>query len=362
METLIATFLRILEFILALGFLIFVHELGHFLFTKLFKIEVEEFGFGFPPRMLRLFKIKETEFTLNWIPFGAFVRPKGENDPDVPGGMNSAHPAKRLVILAGGPLFNLVTGVLLFSLVFSLSGAPVPNVVQIVYVNPGSPAESAGLMAGDQIVSVNQVTITNSSQLSSEIYANLGDEISIAYRRGDQVFTTRAVPRENPPEGEGALGITMGSLVREVNFIQAVPLAVRDTFTQARALISLPIQLIRGQVSADQARMVGPVGMYGLYDLVRSEDRQAAQENPSNAPIRTIYLLAIISVALGITNLLPVPALDGGRILFVLPELIFRKRIPAQYENMVHLIGFAALIVLMIVITAQDIINPIQLR
>ncbi|HOD05757.1 MAG TPA: site-2 protease family protein, partial [Anaerolineaceae bacterium] len=107
--------LRILEFILALGVLVFLHELGHFLVSRFFKIEIEEFGFGFPPRMVKLFKLGGTDFTINWIPFGAFVRPKGENDPEVSGGLASANPWVRLAVLLGGPVMNLLTGVILFT-------------------------------------------------------------------------------------------------------------------------------------------------------------------------------------------------------------------------------------------------------
>ena len=362
MSTLLTTLLNILEFVIALGVLIFLHELGHFLFAKLFKIEVEEFGFGFPPRMLRLFKIRETEFTLNWIPFGAFVRPKGENDPAVPGGMAAATPVQRLFILLGGPLMNLATGVLLFSLVYSLAGAPDLSVVQVVSVNPNSPAQAAGLLPGDEFLTVNGKPVTSSQALSAEIYANLDKDIPFTVRRGGETITTHAVPRSKPPEGEGAIGIIMTSPVKPVTWGQALPLALRDTYQQARTLLATPIMLIRGQVPADQARLVGPKGMYDIYSLVRSEDQADATTTPNAAPIRTLSLLATISIALGITNLLPIPALDGGRILFVLPELIFRKRVPARYENMIHLIGFATLIVLMLIITAQDIINPIQLR
>jgi regulator of sigma E protease len=362
MDAILATFLKIVEFVLALGVLIFLHELGHFLMAKLFKIEVEEFGFGFPPRMLRLFKLGETEFTLNWIPFGAFVRPKGENDPDVPGGMSSASPWKRLAILVGGPLMNLITGVVIFSLIYTLVGAPDPSIVQIVQVNKNSPAEGAGLLAGDVILSVNSITIQSSQQMSTEVLANLDKTVTINYKRGGQTLTTQAVPRSKPPQGEGALGILMGSPMHPVSWLQSVPLAAVDTYQQARLLISMPIMLLRGQIQGDQARLVGPKGMYDLYPTVRAEDQQDSSQVPNAAPVRTLSLLAAITIALGVTNLLPIPALDGGRILFLLPELLFRKRIPARYENVVHLIGFATLIVLMIVITAQDIINPIQLR
>ncbi|GAP06741.1 predicted membrane-associated Zn-dependent proteases 1 [Anaerolinea thermolimosa] len=361
-ETFTTNILRIIEFILALGVLIFLHELGHYLFARLFKIEVEEFGFGFPPRIVKLFTLGGTDFTLNWIPFGAFVRPKGENDPSTPGGMAAAPPWHRLFILLGGPLMNLIAGILLFSVVFKTMGAPVANVVQIISVNPGSPAEQAGLLPQDIFVSVNDHPIHATQDLSELVSANLGKNITITVKRGDQLVIVQAIPRLNPPPGEGPLGIIMGSPVRPVSWSESIPLALQSTYNQARTLISLPVQLLRGQVSPDQARVVGPKGMYDIYNLARTEDQKVDQSNPSGLPIRTISLMAIISVALGMTNLLPIPALDGGRILFVLPEILFRRRVPAKYENMVHLIGFATLIILMILITAQDIFNPIQLR
>ncbi len=361
METLLNTLARILEFILALGVLIFLHELGHFAFTKLFKIEVEEFGFGLPPRIVRLFKFRETEFTLNWIPFGAFVRPKGENDPSIPGGMAAARPWKRLLILFGGPLFNLATALILFSTVFSFSAAPLRGLVSIAEVVPGSPAESAGIQVNDFIVAVEGTRISDTAQLANIINANRGREISLTLRRNNVETTVRATPRENPPEGQGALGIVMGAAAVKVTWLQAIPYAGYEIFYQAKSLVSLPFMLLRGEIPAEQARLVGPVGMENLFNAVRTEDR-AAEAATGGLPLLTLNFLAVISAALGLTNLLPFPALDGGRILFVLPELLFRKRIPPRYENMVNLIGFATLIVLMIVITAQDIFNPIQLR
>lgn len=362
METILQTAYRILEFVIALGVLIFLHEFGHYIMCKIFRIEVEEFGFGFPPRLIRLFKFGETEFTLNWIPFGAFVRPKGENDPSIPGSLAAANPWKRFGVLVGGPLMNLITAVILFSVLYSLVGAPDTKVVQIVSVNPNAPAEQAGLLAGDTIISVNGVKIEASSQLSSIINTNRGKEISITYRRDGQDATVQAIPRVSPPPNEGALGIVMSNPLRPVSFFSSIPLAVSDTAQQAKMLISMPVMLITGQVSGDQARLVGPKGMYDLYQAVRTEDRQDQAANPSSTPVRTLNLIAAISVALGITNLLPIPALDGGRILFLLPEILFRKRVPPRYETMVHLIGFAALILLMVYVTAQDFLNPILIR
>lgn len=365
MDPILGALLRILEFIIAFGLLVFLHEFGHYIMAKLFGIEVEEFGFGFPPRLVKLFKFRETEFTLNWIPFGAFVRPKGENDPDVPGGLASASPWARLGVLFGGSAMNLITGIVLFSIVFSQLGAPDTDRVQIMEVATGSPAAQAGIQPDDIVVAVNGEPVNSMEELSTLVRGNLGEEVDITLNRDGQTIETRALARENPPEGQGALGITMSNPVRRINWIQAVPYAAQVTYEQGRQLLTLPFMMLRGQVSPEEGRLVGPKGIYDLYTSVREMDDETPEGgSPASEPLiglNTLSFLATISIALGYTNLLPIPALDGGRILFVLPEILFRRRIPAQYENMIHLIGFAALILLMIYVTTQDIINPIQL-
>ncbi|NMB55652.1 MAG: site-2 protease family protein [Leptolinea sp.] len=355
--------LTILEFIIAFGLLLFLHEFGHFLTARLFGVEVEEFGFGFPPRMVRLFTWKGTDFTLNWIPFGAFVRPKGENDPEVPGGLAAANPWKRLGVLVGGPMMNILTGILIFTILFTKTGAPDAKTVQIMEVADDSPAEQAGILPDDIVMKINGVEITSTTALSSIVKENLGKEVTLTLGRGEKIIEIKATPRLNPPPNQGSLGIVMGNPVKPISFFQAVPYALITAASQGAALVTMPILLIQGKVAAEDARMVGPVGMYDIYSQVRSRDVTAEAQPASTAAdtLNRFWLLGIISIALGFTNLLPIPALDGGRILFVLPELLFRKRIPAQYENMIHLIGFAALLALMVYVTTQDITNRIVL-
>lgn len=356
--------LSIIEFVIALGILITLHELGHLLIAKLMKIEVEEFGIGFPPRIARLFTWGGTEFTLNWIPLGGFVRPKGENDPAVPGGLAAANPWKRLAVLLGGSTVNIITGILLFSLLFTSLGAPDTTKVEIMSVVENTPAQQAGLLVGDQVTAVNGTPVASIEELSALIKEQVGKEVTLTVLRGGETVELRAVPRVNPPEGQGALGISLGNPTTPVPWIKTLPVAAQVTWSQVTALISLPGQLIRGQVAPEEARMVGPVGMLNIYEQNRDRDIQNAQQAPGDLSaqiLNRLALLATISVALGITNLLPIPALDGGRILFVLPEILFRRRVPAKYENMVHLVGFAALLLLMIYITTQDILRPIQL-
>lgn len=357
MNNIFNSVLTIIGFVLGFGLLIFLHEFGHYIVSKLFNIEVEEFGFGFPPRLVKLFQFRETEFTLNWIPFGAFVRPKGENDPNVRGGLAAANPWARLAVLLGGSTMNILTGILIFSFVFAQLGAPDYHKVLVAEIAPGSPAEQAGIRADDYITSINNEPVDSTEKLSAIVRQNLDREITITLTRGSEVIETRATPRSNPPEGQGALGIAMTNPILKTNMIGALPSAMDAAWRQVKEVITLPGKLISGQVSPDQGRVVGPVGIYTIYSEVRARDAQ--QNGEPIFGINTLYFMGIISIALGFTNLLPIPALDGGRILFVLPEILLRRRVPAQYENAIHLIGFTLLIILMIYITTQDIINPI---
>jgi regulator of sigma E protease len=358
----INSILMILEFVVALSLLAGLHEFGHFLAARLSHIEVEEFGLGFPPRILTLFKSGNTEFTLNWIPFGAFVRPKGENDPSVPGGMATANPWRRLAVLFGGPVMNLLIGVLIFSFIFSQTGTPNAKVVQILQVDASSPAAQAGILPNDVVLKVDDVAITSMDQLRSEVNSKLGTSVQFTLLRDNKELTISLVPRVNPPEGQGSMGVVLTNPVVPLNWFQAVPYAVSMTGQQIGEFFMLPVQLIEGTIPASQARMVSPVGMYDIYSQVREAEAPSEANNPGLAFLNILYFFGFISIALGITNLLPIPAVDGGRILFVLPELIFHKKVPQSYENAIHAAGFTLLLLLMAFLFVQDIINPIVLR
>ena len=362
MESTLNIPLVIIEFIFAFGVLIFVHEFGHHVTARLMNIEVEEFGFGYPPRIVKLFTFKGTDYTLNWIPFGGFMRPKGENNPDIPGGLAAASPWARIAVFLAGPIMNLILGIFLFSLVFMQTGAPDFSTVEIIQISPGSPAEMAGIQTGDIVREVNNYTIDSMSKLSVVVLDNVGQEISIILERNGKNIQIFATPREYPPAGEGALGIVMSNPIISISWIEAMPISALVTFEQGRQLILLPINLIQNQINPEDARILGPKGIYDIYQQARERDvEQTTSNNSGGQAVNTLSFLAIISVALGFTNLLPIPALDGGRILLTLPEIILRRRVPPQFENIVHLVGFTALLSLLIYITAQDIINPIQL-
>jgi regulator of sigma E protease len=354
--------LTIIEFILVLGVMLFLHEFGHYLVSLICGVEVEEFGIGFPPRMVKLFTWKGTDFTLNWLPFGAFVRPKGENDPEIPGGLGAANPWKRLAVLFAGPAMNILTGFLVFVILFMELGAPNMTKVEVAEISTNSPAAAAGLQAGDIVTRLNGQSITSVEQLQTTVKQYLDQKITLDIQRGSQNLSVTLTPRSNPPEGQGAIGFAITYPYEPVSLGQALPEAGATTWAQIKSIVVTPVQLITGKLTGDQARFVGPVGIFDIYQTAKTRDTEAAASPVKVPAVNVLLFIATISLALGITNLLPIPALDGGRILFVIPELILRKRVPAEFENYVHMIGFAALLLLMVYITMQDIINPITLK
>jgi regulator of sigma E protease len=358
----------LVQFILAFGFLVFIHEFGHFVAAKLQHIEVEEFGFGFPPKLFKLFTWKGTDFTLNAIPFGGFCRIVGETDTDAPGGMSNASIWTRFSILAAGPMMNLIAGILFFTITIARVGTPDPSIVIVSSVTAGSPAAAAGLQANDILRKVNDTIIDSSETMQNVVAEAEGNPIEITYERDAELGVTSMTPAYNEEYQRHLIGIVMSNPHEKLPFFQAIPAALQMTYEQGTMIFKLPGMLSRGEISKEEARLVGPISMGRLFLDAREKDieTQAAQaETIPNQPttelpaINTILLMGILSIALAIGNLLPFPALDGGRILLLLPEIITRKRVPLEFENALNAIGFAILIGLMVFVTAQDVINPI---
>lgn len=359
--------LSLVIFVAVFAAVVFIHEFGHFLVSRLLKVEVEEFGFGLPPRIVKMFHWKGTDFTLNWLPVGGFVRPKGENDPSVPGGLAAASPWTRLAVLLAGPTMNLLLGVVVFSLLFLQMGVPDYTQVQIGDVLAGSPASQAGIQIDDIVLTANGVAIHDSAQLHDVIYASLDKPVAFTMRRGDQTVTVTATPSSSRPASQGALGISMGpALVKSVSAIQSVQYGALAVYGQIRLLILLPAQLIRGQANPQDSRFIGIKGIYDLFGQAVSRDVQSRETSTAAAAAGatqtptffTLQLIGILTISLGVLNLFPFPALDGGRIIFVLPELVLGRRVPTEWENRINAVGMALLLAFMVYVNVMDFVNP----
>ncbi len=466
---------------------IIIHELGHFFAGKAVGITILEFGIGFPPRMLTLFRRGETEYTLNWLPIGGFVRPLGEDfvrpvsesaterDRGIAAerlasqadstsdreklrargvvktmSVNEARPLARILFLVAGSVMNLLTAIALFiiigmaglptvvggsvglvdiapnstlgaagllpgdmilkvdgehfadsaSLFSSLAaaaGQPVALTVQrdgenleiaftppaaaenaaaapYVYVSgvaEGSPAARAGIEPGDTIIAFNGEPFTAFEDLPTLTQQNMGAEITLTLTRQGETRDVTLVPRADPPQGQGAMGITIQPALSDsslgVIYVDSglqqeiVPLSLGDSLRYSfdrisfyvTTLLRLPGEIINGAISSDEARFLSPlaISQVGAVFLQQSIEQ--------NQPVVILNFVAIISIALGITNLLPLPALDGGRILFVLIEIVRGRPITPEREGLVHLIGMVLLLSIFVIAFVNDILNPI---
>jgi regulator of sigma E protease len=472
----------IAAFILVLMPAVFIHELGHFLAAKAVGITILEFGLGLPPRMKKLFTYKGTDYTLNWLPLGGFVRPLGEDMVRQLGNealeedrseakargiekttsVNEAKPLARIFFMAAGALSNFGMAIVLFIIValigipqivggrvnvfyvtpdselakaglqpkdlvedingqkfqdipgfvsqlYAANGQPVTLTVRrfdpvpdgaeqtshtfdltftphlesnqppaqgyvpVIDTAPNSPAVAAGIKPGDLIMAFEGQPVQTVEELQQKTQAHLGEEVTLTIWRAGQTLDIPLTPRQNPPQGQGSMGIILSSasgyvdnslgLVYQDSFPQEVlvsqPLdkAIGYSFsTFANVLdtiVNIPMQVLRGTIAPDAAR---PVSIVGISQMGGQLLQQSVEENQ---PTKILNYIALISVALGFTNLLPIPALDGGRILFVLIEIVRGRPIAPEREGLVHLIGLALLLSAMVIFIVNDLVHPI---
>jgi len=345
----LTTVIMIFIFIAMLAVLILVHEFGHFIAAKRSDVKVEEFGIGFPPKLASI-KRGETIYSINAVPLGGFVRLLGEEDPTEPRSFASKSIGIRALILAAGPLMNLVLPIILFSTVFMIPHNVLMEQVQVQQVAPSSPAAEARIEQGDIILAINGHKINNRGDLAYYVQLSLGSETTLLLNKatnGEQEVTL--VPRWRPPESEGALGIeVVGAEGSQQVIRQSYSPWTASMLGTQRCLETLILfrNTIRSWIiGATTLQVAGPVGIY-----------QMTAEVARAGLLALIVFTAFISLNLGIINLLPLPALDGGRIVFLLVELARRgKRVSPRVEHLVNAVGFALLILLMCIITYFDI-------
>jgi len=344
--------ISMVAFLVVIVVLILVHELGHFIAAKATGVKVDEVGFGFPPRLLGV-RRGETLYSLNAIPLGGFVKMAGEEDPQVPESLASKSIGTRLLVLSAGSLMNFLLPLLLFSIAFMIPHNLVMGQVMVEEVTPDSPAAKAGIRPGDTILSINEQPVNSNGDTQRYIYLNLGKEITILVRHNDlSTENVQAIPRWKPPEDDGAIGIVIATsdatvISQHYPFWKAIPMgagACIETFVLFKNGI---VSMIIGAVPPAVA---GPVGIAQLTGEVAKAGISPLLE-----------FAAFLSINLAIINLFPLPALDGGRIAFVLLEWVRRgKRIAPKTEGLVHLVGFTMLIGVFLLITYQDIIRIVS--
>ena len=347
--------ITIISFLGILVVLIIAHELGHLVTAKASGVRVEEFGLGLPPRLLSV-RRGETLYSLNAIPLGGFTKMAGEGDPKVPRSLASKSIGTRLLVLSSGSLMNLLLPLLLFSIAFMVPHTMVTEPVVIKEVAPNSPAAAAGIEAGDVIISINEKLVRNTGDLHRYIYLYLGQEITLLTEHGDSTKEVQLIPRWKPPEDEGAIGISLDIdaimsnrtiVSQRYPFWEAIPLGASECI---ETFVLLKNGIISMIIGAAPVEFAGPVGIAQLTGEV------------AKAGIRPLLVFAaFLSINLAIINIFPLPALDGGRIAFVLLEWVRRgKRVSPKTEGLVHFIGFAMLMAVILLITYQDIIRIIS--
>lgn len=350
--------ITLIAFVLMLGLIVLVHELGHFWTARLLGIKVDEFGIGFPPRALVLFERNGVKYTLNWLPIGGFVRFGGEGETVYGvGSLAQAPPWKKISVLLAGPLMNLLLAAVIFAALFAANGVPIG--VQIGEVFPGTPAAAAGFQPEDQLVSLDGQPIRYGSSAISEIAVeNKGREIEAVVERGGQQVTLRVTPgpwtATDGQEYPVGFGFRYGPQFAPVSLPQAVVLGARhtgDVLSQFLAGLKLLVGGLLGANAAPEGGVTGIVGIArGTGEVIERDGAQGFWQ-----------WTALISLNLFLINLLPIPALDGSHIMFSLLEVLRRgKKIPPEKEAMVHAIGFVVLMGLMVVVTVSDVSNWIS--
>jgi len=368
----------IAAFLAVLVVLVLVHEVGHFIVAKRAGITVQEFGIGFPPRIGSVIW-RGTRYSINWIPLGGFVKMLGEDgdieadrmrerglseaaiDKAMAGAFNRKPVWVRLLVLLAGVAMNFILAGVLFAVAFSL---PVPQgrgPLTITEVQADSPAEDAGLKPGDVIVSADGRTFDVSRELTAYVRSRAGDEVTLGIERDGELITIPVVPRELTPEmearGLGPIGFTYepAEFVEVPSQVSGPVDAVTTGFSEAAYLAwRIPGGLAEAVggllgLNPNAGTAVGPIGI--------AEETGKVLQAPL---VSQLLFMGILSVNLAVLNVLPFPPLDGGRIGVVLIESLRRRRLPAEREALIYLTGFMVLIVLVILISIQDVRRLIE--
>ncbi len=323
-------------FIIVFGLLVFIHEFGHFATAKLSGITVHEFALGMGPKILS-WEGKETTYSLRALPIGGYVRMEGEDEVSATeGSFSEKSPWKRLAVIAAGPIMNFILAIVVITGLFMMDGFPVNKVGELI---EGAPAQMAGLQAGDEIKSIDGNEIATWDDVVQSISGAQGNVLSVEIVRDGMIqnFTIEATAEAET--GRRIIGIRPAF---EKDFFKSIQYAVMGVFLTIKMILQYLGSLLMGQ--GDLSQVSGPVGIYN-----------AVSEASQMGVRRVLDIMAMLSINLGLINLLPFPALDGGRIIFIGLEIVRGKPIAAEKEGFVHFIGFVVLMTLMVLLVFKDL-------
>jgi len=329
--------------VLVFGLLIFIHELGHFLLARRAGIPVKEFALGFGPVLVSA-RRRETVYSWRLFPLGGFVRMVGlgPEDQDDARGFNRQPVGRRFMVIAAGPAMNFILATVLFALVFAVYGMATAESTAIGEVLDGYPAAEAGLRPGDRVLAIDGTPVRQWTDLVVTVQQHQGVPLAFLIERQGREITLTVTPAEHPQRpGQGFIGLSPQVVVRRLDPLSALYRGVSHTGRIALLWAHSLGMLLRGQGTAEVAGPVGIIGMIG----------EQARQGLANL----IWLAAVLSANLGFINLLPIPALDGSRLVFLAVEGVRGRPMDPEKENFIHLVGFALLILLILLVTYRDI-------
>ncbi len=385
----------LIVFLIILSALVLIHELGHYLVARKLNIKVEEFGFGFPPRAWGK-KIGETIYSINWLPIGGFVKLYGEDDAgggsvklpkesmpteDIQRAFYARPVWQRGSVVVAGVVMNIILAVVIYYIYLSSLGfqAELPlignytfvganqKVIEAIYIGEvakNSPAQKAGLGAFDQIISINGKPVTSVQYFTNQIRENKGKPISLSWKNIQTGKASQATltPRTNPPKGEGALGVAfvpqMTMVISYNTPLQKALSGFTHSYNLAAYNISAIGSLIGQSVQEKSPEKIGTAvsGPVGIFKVV---EQFISYPSLKERLLQLLNLAGLLSVSLAFFNILPIPALDGGRLFFILIEGITGKKVDQKFETMAHTIGMVVLLGLIVLITFKDIFQYI---
>lgn len=331
--------------ILVFSFIVLVHELGHFLLAKKNGIRVDEFSIGMGPTLIGK-QVGETKYCLKLLPLGGSCM-MGEDDDDMSeGSFNSKSVWARMSVIAAGPVFNFILAFIFAVIIIGYVGYDEPILSD---VTPGYSAEAEGLQAGDRIVRMNNKKINIWREV---VYYNVfhpGETVNMVYERDGKEYTATIVPKQDE-NGSYKFGVVSPTEYKKANVLTALQYGVYEVKFWICTTVESLKMLVTGQVGVNE--LSGPVG---IVDMVGDTYEQSKSYGFMVVLMEMLNIGILLSANLGVMNLLPIPALDGGRLVFLVVEAIRRKRIPPEKEGIVHLIGFALLMALMVFVMFNDI-------